>query len=166
MKRAVVVVVLAVLGAAVFGASSVADTTRDSAVGTGENLIGRISFSAEGGPSPIEPVSGHFTASGQLADLPGGNDVGEFHFEGPVTCLVVVGNRAGLFYPLEQATPEAFEGSGVFIFLEDNGDQAQGDPPDRVGFVGPVPVQGAPPCTLGPATAELEHGDITIRDAP
>ncbi len=140
--------------------------SRDYAVGTGTNQIGRVSFAAHGGPSPFEPVTGHFTAKGRLAEI-GGAPVGEFKFLGPVTCLTVVGNRAGLFYPIENADPSTFEGSGVFITLEDNGNPASGEAPDRIGFLGPVPAPENPIlCPPGPTPVALEHGNVTIRDVP
>lgn len=138
----------------------------DFAVGTGLNEIGRVSFAAHGGPSPLAPVTGHFTAKGSLAEL-GSMEAGAFRFLGPVTCLTVVGNRAGLFYPIENAEPSAFEGQGVFISLEDNGNPGNGGEPDRIGFVGPVPVPRDPlVCPPGPAPLGLEKGNVTVHDAP
>lgn len=139
---------------------------RDFAVGTGENEIGRVSFAAHGGPSPLLPVTGHFTAKGQLAEI-GGAQVGEFKFLGPVTCLTVSGKRAGLYYPIENAEPPTAEGSGVFIFLEDNGNPGRSGTPDRIGFVGPVPAPENPLlCPPGPTPVALTHGNITVGDAP
>ena len=139
---------------------------RDFAVGTGANQIGRVSFAAHGGPSPFEPVTGHFTAKGQLAELPDATEVGAFRFEGPVTCLTVVGNRAGLFYPIKNAEPDTFEGHGVFIFLEDNGHPGRGATPDRIGFVGPVPLPVNPvACPPGPTPFALEQGNVIVHDA-
>src|ERR671915_1863758 len=62
---------------------------RDFAVGTGVNEIGRVSFAAHGGPSPLEPVTGNFHAKGVF---PG---TGEFNLQGPVNCLFVIGNPLG-----------------------------------------------------------------------
>lgn len=139
---------------------------RDYAVGTGQNEIGRVSFAAHGGPSPFEPVSGHFTAKGQLAEI-GGAPVGQFKFLGPVTCLTVIGNRAGLFYPIENAEPSTFEGSGVLITVEDNGNPASGGVPDRIGFVGPLPAPVNPVlCPPGPTPVALEQGNVQVRDVP
>jgi hypothetical protein len=58
---------------------------RDFAVGTGTNEIGRVSFAAHGGPSPGEPVTGHFHAKGVFPGM------GEFNIDGPVSCLHVLG---------------------------------------------------------------------------
>ena len=137
---------------------------RDFAVGTGLNEIGRVSFAAHGGPSPLEPVTGHFHARGVF---PG---TGEFDLEGPVTCLTVVGNpfgpdEAGLFYPVRD--PDENEPHGVFIFLRDNGNPAEGAP-DQIGFlpiVGPItepPVCPAVPPASG--VASIERGNFTIHD--
>jgi hypothetical protein len=139
---------------------------RDSAVGTGENAIGRVSFAAHAGRSPLDPVTGHFTARGELAEL-GSTEVGAFRFEGPVTCLTVSGNRAGLFYPIKNATPAVFEGQGVFVFLEDNGNPEGGGDPDRIGFVGPVPVPADPVlCPPAATPFPLREGNVTVHDAP
>jgi len=137
---------------------------RDFAVGTAQSGEMKVAFSAHGGPG-TEDVTGHFRAGGALADL-GMEEVGEFQFLGPVTCLVVDGNRAGLFYPINQAKTdpdeleEGFEEMGVFIFLKDGGKQDS----DEVGFLGPVPLQNAPACFLGP-TEPIDKGNITVHDA-
>jgi hypothetical protein len=142
---------------ALVGAASA--SARDFADGTAQGDIGRVSFSAHGGPSPFEPVSGHFHAKGEV--VPG--VAGEFDLEGPVTCLHVMGNRAGLFYPVRDPDPP--EPNGVFVFLEDNGESAGGDTPDMIGFV-PVagPIEEPLFCPPGPTPFELTHGNITIHD--
>ena len=154
----------AALALALPGAAAAAP--RDSAVGTGENQIGRVSFGAHALPGVPTSATGHFTAKGQLAELPGVGEVGPFHFEGPVTCLQVDVNKAGLIYPLKNADPEQFEGDWIYITLEDNGNPASGDPPDRIGFAGPAPGPPPPVCPPTTATADITHGNFTIRDAP
>jgi hypothetical protein len=137
---------------------------QDSAVGTGENRIGRVSFGAQAIPGLPTSASGHFTAKGQLFELLG-TEVGPFHFEGPVTCLQVNDNKAGLIYPLKNADPEEFEGDWIYISLEDNGNPASGDPPDRIGFAGPAPGPPPPVCPPTATTADITSGNFTIRDA-
>lgn len=142
---------------------------RDFAVGTGLNQVGRVSFAAHGGRSPFAPitgpVTGHFTAKGMLAEL-GSMPIGAFRFAGPVTCLTVTGNRAGLFYPIDNAEPAAFEGQGVFITIEDNGSPANGGEPDRIGFIGPVPAPRNPLlCPPSAAPLDLESGNVTVHEA-
>jgi hypothetical protein len=138
-------------------------SSRDFAVGTGQNEIGRVSFAAHGGPSLLgEPVTGHFHAKGATP-------LGPFNIDGPVTCLNVIGREAGLFYPVRDPEPPA-EPSGVFIFLRDNGNPANGDPADQIGFV-PLPVGEEipefPTCPPVPPAEvfEIEHGNFTIHDA-
>ncbi len=135
---------------------------RDFAVGTGLNEIGRVSFAAEGGPSPAEPVTGHFHARGVFPVT------GEFDLEGPVTCLTVVGNpagsdEAGLFYPVRD--PDPMEPQGVFIFLRDNGNPARGDQPDQIGFI-PTTITETQFCPPAPPAEifDLDEGNITIHD--
>ncbi len=147
---------------------------RDFAVGTGMSGDLRGSFAAHGGPSPFEPVSGHFRGKGELVDT-GPPDKGPtaFKFEGPVTCLQVEGNRAGLIYPIKNADPDAFEGQAVYVFVEDNGNPSNGDPPDRVGFLPPQPLNdllgllgGCPADPTGILNPfPVEKGNITVHDA-
>jgi hypothetical protein len=133
---------------------------RDFAVGTGMNQIGRVSFAAHGGPPP-EPVTGHFHAKGEF---PPGN---EFNIEGPVTCLTVTGRDAGLFYPVRNPDRPG-EPDGVFIFLRDNGNTAQGDPRDEIGFLlAPpelIPVQPACPFLPLVPRMPIDRGNFTIHD--
>lgn len=144
-------------------AAASADGSEPFAVGSGVSGGMHIAFAAHGGPTPLQPVSGHFEAFGDVLPLSGTNPTA-FHFGGPVTCLTVVGNRAGLFYPLAQATPSAFQGMGVFISLTDNGNPSHGNPPDQIGFVGPVPIPATLTCPPGPTPMNLDHGNITIHD--
>lgn len=135
-------------------------SSRDFAVGTGQNEIGRVSFAAHGGPSPIEPVTGHFHARGATP-------LGPFNIDGPVTCLTVSGREAGLFYPVRNPEPPA-EPDGVFVFLRDNGNPSNGDPADQIGFL-PIagPITEPPACPAVPRSEvfEIEHGNFTIHDA-
>jgi hypothetical protein len=122
--------------------------------------IGRVSFAAHGGPPPLE-VTGHFHAKGEF---PPGN---EFNIEGPVTCLDVTGRDAGLFYPVRDPERPG-EPDGVFIYLRDNGNRAQGDPPDEIGFLlvppTPIPVPlSCPFLELVPRSA-IDRGNFTIHD--
>ncbi len=135
------------------------DGGRDFAVGSGANEIGRVSFAAHGGPSPSEPVTGHFHARGEL---PG---TGEFDLEGPVTCLTVVGNEAGLFYPVRD--PDPLEPEGVFIFLRDNGEPGKADEPDQIGFI-PTSIRETAVCPPVPPAEliEFERGNVTVHDSP
>jgi len=161
---------------------------QDFAVGGGttsaSELTGvqHVDFAAQGGPTtftnpPIiggPPVTGHFRAGGEFD--PAG--VTEFQQEGPVTCLVVDGNRARLVYPLKQATPETNEALEVLIFLEDKGRPADGDPRDEIGFVllpdeNPLddpPSERDSECVFPPKVPSeftpLQMGNFTIHDSP
>jgi hypothetical protein len=173
MNRIAATAVLSLVGALALAAGATAShqtgagqgSPRDFAVGTGMNEIGRVSFAAHGGPSPLEPVTGHFHAKGEF---PG---TGAFNIAGPVTCLTVAGNpvgpdEAGLFYPVRDPGP--MEPHGVFVFLRDNGNPSGGDQPDQIGFVPTLgPITDPPACPpVPPATLfNLEHGNVTIHDA-
>ncbi len=133
----------------------------------GETTVG---FAAHGGPSgqaDSDPITGHFTSNGEFLLETDGNATA-FTLEGPVTCLVVDGNEARLFYPVKQSRPDQNEVTGVLISLKDNGDLKDGDPPDEVGFaLVPEEAPGDSACVLPspPATDELEKGNFTVHDA-
>jgi hypothetical protein len=195
MKRAGAAAAIAALtlalAPALAGASHAGGSggSRDFAVGGGTTGtpsdptgVQHVDFAASGGPTTFDPlfgfggdpVTGHFRAGGAF-DQAGAT---EFQQEGPVTCLVVSGNRAQLVYANKQATPaETLEPLEVLIFLEDNGPPVNGQPVDRIGFVllpddspdddsqseqdfGCIAPQVAPPMFT------LTKGNITIHDAP
>lgn len=161
---------------------------RDSAVGSG--TVGgkssptgeqHVAFAAFGGPTTVDPltgpiggdpVTGHFRAGGDF-----GSPMTAFQQEGPVTCLVVDGNRARLVYPNKQAKPEANEAFDTLIFLEDNGKAHNGQSPDRIGFAlvpdstpnNDPPSEQNSECVAplrSPTMMPLTQGDFTIHDAP
>ena len=184
-RRARVRVVAAALTTAIVtGGMTVpaaADGPRDSVVGAG--TVGdrssptgeqHVAFAAFGGPSTFAPlfgapVTGHFLARGDFG-IPGS----AFRQEGPVTCLVVTGNRARLVYPNKEATPETNEAFDVVISIEDNGRPQGGESRDRIGFMlvpDETPTEDPPseqddecvtPVPL--ATSRLTQGDFTVRD--
>lgn len=180
--------ITAVALSAVFALPGVAAASggspRDSAVGSGtvgDKSTGEqhVAFAAFGGPTifdPLngifggDPVTGHFRAGGDF-----GSPLTAFQQEGPVTCLVVEGNRARLVYPNKQAKPEANEAFATLIFLEDNGKARNGQSPDRIGFalVSDSTPNDDPPSEqddecVPPVepTMQLTQGDFTIHDAP
>jgi hypothetical protein len=160
---------------------------RDFAVGGGTTGtptdptgVQHVDFAASGGPTTFdpftgiggEPVTGHFRAGGAF-DQAG---LTEFQQEGPVTCLVVDGNRARLVYPNKHA-PEMNEALEVLIFLEDNGPPENGQPTDKIGFAllldespdDDPPSEQDSECVMPPVTPTLfvlQKGNFTIHDAP
>src|SRR5919201_3632223 len=88
--------------------------------------VARLSVAAHSGPSGQGP-RGEVRAKGTTG-LPGG----DFAVQGPVTCLRVDGNRAAIKYRFRQATGSAapFQGGGVEVFVEDNGEPRRGQPVD------------------------------------
>ncbi|MBV9314796.1 MAG: hypothetical protein JO100_13960, partial [Pseudonocardia sp.] len=54
--------------------------------------------------------------------------------EGPVTCLIVRGNRAGFIYPVKVGKPSFIEDDEIYIAVQDGGPHG----PDFVTFVGPA----------------------------
>jgi hypothetical protein len=71
-----------------------------------------------------------------------GAPMGDFQVQGPVTCLRVDGNRAAIKYRFNQATGSAapFQGGGVEVFVEDNGEPRDGQPVDANAFRPPQPA--------------------------
>jgi hypothetical protein len=100
--------------------------------------------------------------------------VGEFQAEGPVTCMLVVGNRASIKYRFRRAegpgAPQ--QNGGVQVYIEDNGKPRNGQPVDRVATELPQPPELFDPAagvctdpTLNPAWNRIESGDYTVRGA-
>jgi hypothetical protein len=96
----------------------------------------RLDVAAQSDASGLDP-EGHVHAKGTTG-VPGG----EFNVEGPVTCLRVDRNRAAIKYRFSQASGSAapFEGGGVEVFVEDNGEPRQGNPVDANAFRPPQPA--------------------------
>ena len=192
-SAAALALTLAVPGVAAASHNGNSGPPRDFAVGggfTGDQSSNdpfgaqRVGFSAQGGPTAFDlltgfsgdPVKGQFLAQGEFVDTDGNATM--FQQEGPVTCLVVEGNRARLVYPLKQARPEANEVNEVLIFLEDNGNPSSGEPRDRIGFEilpDETPNDDPPseqdqecvPSQQGtPLMSTLTEGNFTIHDAP
>jgi hypothetical protein len=91
-------------------------------------------------------ATGDFTGTLTLS----GNAVG--NFAGPVTCLSVVGNDVGLFYPITSSSPPGLEGlnAGVYIYMTVDG---KGNAV-MAGFL-PVPAKETNNCDPKPEMATL-----------
>jgi hypothetical protein len=151
-------------------------STGDKAVGSGSNQFlialgeARLSVSAHSGALGENP-SGDVRAQGD-PDGAGPNE--PFKLEGEVTCLRVSGNRAAIKYRFKHAegSAEPFQGGGVQIFLEDNGDPSEGVAVDRSTF---DPPQGSPFFDLDASRCDdpntragydqIESGNFEVEDA-
>jgi hypothetical protein len=95
-----------------------------------------------GGALPSSSVigSGHFIETGGPFEL-SVNARGEFQVEGPVTCMVVVGNRASIKYRFRRSSGPGAppQDGGVQVYIEDNGKPQNGVPVDRVATEPPQP---------------------------
>jgi hypothetical protein len=159
----VVVCALLVLAASAGGAS------QSSVVGSGTGHFletgGAFSLSVNGrGEGPT--ADGRVRGSGVYVDA--------FEVEGPITCMLVVGNRASVKYRFKRASGPGAppQGGGVQVYIEDNGRPQDGRPVDRVATEPPQPPgvfdAAAGVCTdptLNPAWTPLESGDFVVRDA-
>jgi hypothetical protein len=103
-----------------------------------------------------------------------GSYVDAFEVEGPITCMLVVGNRSSIKYRFRRASGPGAppQNGGVQVYVEDNGKAQNGQPVDRVATEPPQPPgvfdAAAGVCTdptLNPAWTPLESGDFTVRDA-
>lgn len=120
-----------------------------------------------------DAATGHEVAKG---DLDGPGPLEPFMFEGPVTCLTVVGNHASFFYEFKHAEPPQYEGGGIQVYVEDKGPPVNGQSVDGFSFDPPIPGPGAglPPiegptvCPPPPLAGYLHmaSGNLIVRDAP
>ena len=114
-------------------------------------------------------ATGWFEADGDVAKLtapaltlPIGT-TGVFHFEGPVTCLDIRGNRAGLIYPVTSASGtigQFVKGLAVYITMIDGGPGK----PDKMGFVGPAPLGSLKVCPPLGTFLTATFGDVVVTD--
>ena len=125
------------------GSAAAAGGPRDFAVGAAHNVFGHISLSAHSGAGG-EDARGHV----QARSKPG--SPAPFKFGGDVTCLRVEGNRASIFYEFDQAEPDPFQGGGIQIFVEDNGNPVRGQTVDGTATLAPVPGPVVGPPFEGP----------------
>lgn len=103
---------------------------------------------ARGANAAPDTATGDFTAQTPL-----------FTLHGPVTCLDIRGDSAGLFYPITASDPPVFAQlhSGVFIYFR----AAKGKVPALVGFV-PVPAHHVTSCQPGGALLPVTSGSLTL----
>jgi hypothetical protein len=154
---------------ALFVGGAAGAASQSSVVGTGTGH-----FMETGGPFELSVKA---RGEGPLAQgyVHGSGDyVGEFQVEGPVTCVLVVGNRASIKYRFRRASGPGAppQNGGVQVYIEDNGKPQNGQPVDRVATEPPQPPElfdaAAGVCTdptLNPAWNRIESGDYTVRDA-
>ena len=142
---------------------------QSSVVGTGSGH-----FMETGGPFTLSVKARGEGPSAQGHVSGSGDYVGEFAVDGPVTCMLVVGNRASIKYRFSHSTGPGAppQNGGVQVYIEDNGKPVNGQPVDRVATEPPQPPASfdaaAGVCTdptLNPAWTRIESGDYTVRDA-
>jgi hypothetical protein len=146
-----------------------AGASQSSVIGTGTGH-----FMETGGPFELSVNARGEGPSAQGHVQGSGDYVGEFQVEGPVTCTLVVGNRASIKYRFRRSEGPGAppQNGGVQVYIEDNGRPQNGVPVDRVATEPPQPPElfdaAAGVCTdptLNPAWNRIESGDYTVRDA-
>ena len=174
-SRAVVIAVAALGVVAGGGAAAAAGSgAGDLATGSSVNQFptptgpgfARLDVAAHSGPTGLDP-RGNVHAKGTIG-FPGT----EFEVQGPVTCLRVDGNRAAIKYRFKTATGSAapFQGGGVEVFVEDNGEPRGGQPVDRNAFRLPQTAADFNPTASqcdDPNTAlydTVTSGNYTVKD--
>jgi hypothetical protein len=158
------------LGAAAAGAGGAGDLATGSALNQFPTPAGpgfaRLSVAAHSDAGGLDP-RGNVHARGTT-----GAPMGEFEVQGPVTCLRVDGNRATIKYRFSRATGSAapFQGGGVEVFVEDNGEPRRGQSVDANAFRPPQPAgafdSGAAQCD-DPNSATYDtvtSGNYVVRD--
>ena len=143
-RRVVVTGIAVAAGALWAGIGAAAAGPGDLATGSASNQFptpagpgsARLDAAAHSGPSGLDP-RGNVHAKGTA-----GTPMGEFEVQGPVTCLRVDGNHAAIKYRFRRATGSAapFQGGGVEVFIEDNGEPRKGQPVDATAFGPPQPA--------------------------
>lgn len=103
--------------------------------------------------APSTAATGTFTAQTLVDGTP------VMTVSGPVTCLDVVGNRMGLFYPIKSSSiaPLASTNSGVYFYAQLD---ASGKPQSAT-FV-PVPVSHVTACPPQPGLIPISKGTLTL----
>jgi hypothetical protein len=103
--------------------------------------------------APATSVIGQFSATSSVGPL------ALMTVGGPITCLDVVGNRVGLFYPITRSSPTLLSkvGSGVFLYaqLGSNGK------PQSVTFA-PVPFAKTTSCAPLPGLLPITSGTLSL----
>ncbi len=103
--------------------------------------------------APAGAAKGDFTATSSVGPL------ALMTVAGPITCLDVVGNRVGLFYPITRSNPTVLSltGSGVFLYAQLGPDGK----PQSVSFV-PVPFAKTSSCAPLPALLPITSGTLSL----
>lgn len=136
--------------------ASAANAKKSNSVrGTGTTSIATVTIDASNVASvPTSPGKGRFTAKSSTLDL-----------RGPVTCLRVEGNSAGLIYRVEEgSSPVALVGRDVFVTVLDRGPKEN----QKMGFLPPgttPPGGGCSPSIMMKMDAlEITDGRFVITD--
>jgi hypothetical protein len=150
-----------VAGALVAGALLGAGSASASTASPAESISGNFSsgpftiqISAHrAAGAPATAATGSFTGTLALGSLKVGD------FMGPVTCLDVEGNRAGLFYPVTSAYPSVIAAVpfGVLVTVS----RTSTGKPQGVTFL-PVPVTHVNSCAPLPTLLPITSGTLSF----
>jgi len=155
---------------ALAGSAAAQDETRAFVAGSGKGH-----FQESGGPFHLR-LGAHGEGSDATGHVTGsGDNFGDFRVEGPVTCVLVVGNQASVKYRFQHTAGSAAppEGGGVQVYIEDNGNPTRGRPMDRVATEFPVPppffeltADVCTPPSIVPVWTPIESGNYVVSDGP
>ncbi len=146
----------AICATAAFGAAAGPAQARSAQSAVGDFVSGpfHAQFHAtRAANAEATSAQGDFSATSSIGSL------GLMTVAGPITCLDVVGNRVGLFYPVIRSSPPALSmlGGGVFVSAQigPNGK------PQSVTFA-PVPFAKATSCAPLPALLPITSGTLSL----
>lgn len=171
MRRTRVLAAIAVVGCALLAFATLPASAADqhsSVRSNAGNDFATLSVDAHNTGTGTA-ATGWFEADGDIAKLAAPalklpiGAVGVFHFEGPVTCLDVRGNRAGLIYPVTSASGTVgkfVKGLAVYITIVDGGPGH----PDKMGFIGPAPLGSLKVCPPLVTFLNSTFGDAVVTD--
>jgi hypothetical protein len=133
---------------------STATVAQESATGNLTAAVFSVQFSASRAQnSAATSAIGQFTARTMVGSAT------LMTVSGPVTCLDIVGNRLGLFYPVTSSTPSVLADLhvGVYFYAELGANVK----PEAVNFV-PVPTAHASSCAPLPDLIPVSSGTLTL----
>ena len=133
-----------------YGTASASDYHggQGSIEGAGESF-GSFTFHGSNDSDDPFDASGYFKGTSPAGPI--------ITLQGPITCLVVDGNRAGFIYRLDNHST-AFSGFEVKVSIEDGEDGGK----DKIGFGLAEPAGTNKSCEPGDASSDVNKGDITV----
>ncbi len=114
--------------------------------------FGSFKFHGHNGSRDPFDASGYFKGTSPAGPI--------ITLQGPITCLVVDGNRAGFIYRIDNSsTPSPFTGQEVKVSIE----QGRAGGKDKIGFSFGAPAGTNKDCKPGDASSNVDKGYVKVR---